>query len=229
MNSETPHREEQHKRSLGVRIAGGLVMFAIALLFWSLIKTHLFIPMLSFWEPIFSEVFGPPDGYAGNIVPKFWIFICFSFAATITAAYIVETIINAKWFSIQGVLFRKIPLLKHAFSLAEGSASAYRNLKRARSVYLRLTTHNGELFVPAFITREIVISHGSGRISCFVVYCPHTPTFLTGNTIVIPKRYAREGGVIDVPTNFITETVISAGIFGKPEEIEEEIEQGQSQ
>lgn len=228
MSSGVPRQEESHKRSLGARLAVGLIIWALLLLFGSLVKTHLADPALSFWEPIFSKTFGTPTGYLWGIIPKFWFFIFFSFAATLGVAYITETIINFRWFSIQGALFRKIPFLKHLFSFIEGSAFAYRNLKRARSVYLRVVMEGGELFVPAFITRELVICHSGIRIPCFVVYCPHTPTFLTGNTFVIPKRYARDGGVIDVPANMVTETVLSAGIFGKPEEFEEEIEKSQS-
>lgn len=228
MGNGAPHQEESHKRGLGARLAVGLIVLALLLLFGSLIKTHLADPALSVWEPIFSKAFGAPTGYFGGIIPKFWSFILFSFVATLGVAYIIETAINARWFSIQGILFRKIPFLKHLFSFIEGSAFAYRNLKRARSVYLRVATHDGEVFVPAFITRELVICRGGARIPCFVVYCPHTPTFLTGNTFVISKRYARDGGVIDVPATMVTETVLSAGIFGKPEEIEEELERSQS-
>lgn len=229
MSNGMPHQEVEQKRSLGARIAGGLIVLVLALLFWSLIKTHLVLPALFFWEPVFSRAFGAPDGYVRGVIPKFWIFVFFSFAATMVVAYMVETVINVRLFSIQGMVFRKIPFLKYLFSLMEGSASAYRNLKRARSVYLRLATQGGEIFVPAFITREIIINRSGRRVSCLVVYCPHTPTFLTGNTLVIPKHYVHEGGVIDVPANLVTETVLSAGIFGKSEKIEEELENSQSQ
>ncbi|MDO8601005.1 MAG: DUF502 domain-containing protein [bacterium] len=225
MNYDALDQEEvPYKRSLRARIAGGLIVLALLLLFGSLLKTHLADPALSFWEPIFVRVFGATDGSVFGFLSKFWLFLLFSLVATLCVAGVVETFINSRWFAIQGLLFRKVPVLKHIFSFAQGSASAYRNLKRARSIFLRIKTESGEVFVPAFITKELALYTKGTILPCFVVYCPHTPTFLTGNTFVVPKKYERDGGIIDVPANLVIENVVSAGIFGKAEEMKEELE-----
>ncbi len=225
MSGETPRQEEAaYKRSLRARVAGGLIVVALLLLFGSLLKTHLVNPALSFWESPFIWLFGKIHEHLFGVVPKYLLFWLFSLTATLCTAYAVETFINSRWFAIQGLLFRKIPVLKHIVSFAQGSAAAYRNLKHARPIFLRTKTEIGEIFVPAFITKELALYIKGAILPCFVVYCPHTPTFLTGNTFVVPKKYEREGGIIDVPANLVIENVVSAGIFGKAEEIKEELE-----
>ena len=213
---------KKQKMSVRTTVNTGFLILLFVFFFTSMANTHLVRPALSFWQPLFTLLFGDISGNTFGFVPRFWLLVVFSIFATLISAFLVGVTVNSRWFTIRGLLFRKVPLLKHFFSFAQRGASAYRNLKRIRPVYLRVKIGEFELLLIAYVTKERLIYVDGVWTSYCVIFRPHTPTAVTGDTFLVPKKYVKEGGVIDVSGTTLMEDVVSAGIFGPAEEIKEE-------
>ena len=209
--------EKKQKMSMRTLVNTGLLILLFSFFFASMVNIHIVQPALSFWQPLFTLLFGGVSGSVFGFVPRFWLLVIFSIFATLVVAFLIGVIVSSRWFAIQGLLFRKIPLLKHLFSFAQRGASAYRNLKRIRPVYLRVKMGEFEPLLIAYITKERLILVDGAWVPYCVIFRPHTPTAVTGDTFLIQKKYVKEGGVIDVPGATLMEDVVSAGIFGQAE------------
>ncbi|MFY9462343.1 MAG: DUF502 domain-containing protein [Candidatus Sungiibacteriota bacterium] len=211
--------EENHgvngKRGFGARALSGIFILLFAILLISFLNAYIVKPILSIWEPVFIRLFGDIKGELGSSVPKFLGFFLFSCSATIVTGLIIDAIVNSRHFSIISRLLHKLPFVKSVLSFFQSAANAYRNLKQARPVLLRI----GGIEIPAFVTKERTFQVDGRKSSYFVLYCPHTPTFLTGNTLYIRKEEMAEGRIVDIPQSKLIEDVISAGIFGVRDEL----------
>lgn len=212
------NRGANGKRSFGTRASSGIFILLFALLLISFLHAYIIKPILSIWEPVFIRLFGDIKGGWESSVPKFLGFFLFSCIATVVTGLIIDAIVNSRHFSIISRLLHKFSFVKNILSFFQSAANAYRNLKQARSVLLRI----GGIEMPAFVTKERVFQVDGRKSVYLVLYCPHTPTFLTGNTLYIRKEEMAEGRIIDIPQSKLIEDVISAGIFGVRDELRTE-------
>lgn len=227
MSDVKPHQKEQQKRSLGVRIANGLIGLAFVFLLGSFLWTRLIQPAFSFWEKIFLWSFGEMEHSFFGFVPGSLVFILFAIGSTLFFAIVMDSSLNSRLFAFVQHYLDSIPFLGHTFSLMHKVANAYRNLKRAKSALVKISGGRKSLYVPTAETRKRVFRTKDGRIVLQVLYCPHTPWLVSGNTL-----YEMDGDgpdVIHVSGEDLIEDVVGGGIVGTPEEIKEELENGQSQ
>lgn len=227
MNDVKSYQKEQQKRSLKVRIASGLIGLAFVFLFGSFLWTHLIQPSFSFWEKVFLWLFGETDRLFFGFVPGSLVFILFAIGSTLFLAIVMDSGLNSRLFAFVQRRLGNVPFFGHALSLMHKVANAYRNLKRAKSALVKISGGRKSRYVPTAETRKRVFRTKDGRIVLQVLYYPHTPWLVSGNTF-----YEMDGDgpdVIPISGENWIEDVLGAGIVGTPEEIKEELEGGQSQ
>lgn len=202
------------KRGFFVRAFSGILVLLFAFFLVSIFYVYIIKPILNVWEPVFVYVFGDIRNEHGSFLLKFFGFLFFSCSATLMLGVVVDAVVSSSRFHFVSRLLYKIKFVRQVLSFFQSGANAYRNLKRARSVLLRM---NG-VEVPAFITKERQFFVKGKHQSYFVLYCPHTPTFVTGNTLYVLKDRLTDDGIIDVARGTVIEDVLSAGIFGVHDE-----------
>lgn len=204
-------RKNNGRRGFSVRVISGFVVMFLLFFLTSFLSTHIITPVLGFWKPVFQYIFGDVGNNFWDAAPKFSGFMIFSLIATVFSAVIIDMIITSHYFEFLMRLLYKLPYVKQTLSFFQSSTNAYRNLKQARPVIVKIQ----DLHIPAFVTKERTFVIDGRAVTYLVLFCPHTPTFFSGNTFYIKKDGVDSVKIIDVPRVGLVEDIVSAGIFGK--------------